>query len=322
MGKVKVKGAFKKSRLFWGFYILGAILLTIGIALMPLWKDKNVFWAGLGDKFFSIVLFVFIFTYITGVLVKQIIKEKYMPVKILTIFEAGFFFAIAIGCIMEFLNKASLVDSCVIVGAALWSRGFVYIVKAYLYKHEKDDKYPLWMLIVSVGLVSIGSIMMVNKLFTDELIVWIVASLLVLASILCFIIGLIMKPAKDKAKLQKKKDKKKQKKLEKKNKKEQEKLEKKEQEKQQSLPEPVKQIEEPKKQIEAPKSSDEPKADKSKENKSDEPKKAEDVTAKETEAKSLPSIEEKKDDAPSESKKSKKAYYNKDSQNAAVQEEQ
>jgi hypothetical protein len=46
------------------------------------------------------------------------------------------------------------------------------------------------MLIVSVGLVTLGSIMMVNKLFTDELIVWIVASALIVASICCFVMAL------------------------------------------------------------------------------------------------------------------------------------
>lgn len=287
MENKKVKKSIRKTRLYWSFYVLSAILLLVGIALMPFWKGKNVFWAGLGDRFFSIVLFVFIFTYITGFLIKQMIRERNMSIKILTIFEAGFFFAIAVGCIMQFFNQASLVDSCTIVGAALWSRGFVYIVKAYLFKHDNEDRYPLWMLIVSVGLVTLGSIMMVKQLFPDELIVWIVAVALVLAAICCFVLAILMKPKPDKEKLKLKKEKRDKRIADKKEKKNQKKLAKKNKAK---LPEAKKELEE---------SKEDSKKETVKAKKEDaEPEKKEPVKAKE-------SVKDKEDEKAKASTKAK-----------------
>ena len=189
----------KNKRLFWVFFVFSAITLALGVALLPIWNGTNVFWESWGYDFFSLILFFIIFVYIVGFLLKQIIREKKIAVKILTVFEAGFFFAIAIGCIMEQFDLVSVVGPCTIVGAALWSRGFVYIVKAYLCKHDESDKYPLWMLIVSVGLVTLGTIMMANDdVFTTNHIVWAVSCVLILVAVIFLALGFISKPKVDK----------------------------------------------------------------------------------------------------------------------------
>lgn len=189
----------KNKRFYWIFFVLSASFLLLGVALLPLWRETNVFWKSWGSDFFNFILFGIIFVYIAGYLIRQMLREKKLTIKVLTIFEAGFFFAIAIGCIMEQFTDVSVTGPCTIVGAALWSRGFVYIVKAYLCKHDESDKYPLWMLIVSVGLVTLGSVMMVKPIFDDELVVWIVAVALLLAALVFFIFGFISKPKPDKA---------------------------------------------------------------------------------------------------------------------------
>ncbi len=189
----------RNKKLFWMFYILSIITLVLGIALLPLWAGTGVIWESLGNDFFSMILFCIILVYILGFLIKQIIKEKKVAVKILTVFEAGFFFAIAIGCIMEQFDLVSVVGPCTIAGAALWSRGFVYIVKAYLCKHDESDKYPLWMLVVSVGLVTLGSIMMTQEIFSVGHIVWAVSVILIFIAIMFFFLGIISKPKIDKA---------------------------------------------------------------------------------------------------------------------------
>ncbi len=208
----------KNKRFYWAFYLLSLISLLLGVALLPVWENTDVVWKDLGAKLISMILFVIIMAYILGYLIKQIIREKKITIKILTVFEAGFFFAIAIGCIMEQFNMVSVVGPCTIVGAAIWSRGFVYIVKAYLCKHEKSDKYPLWMLVLSVGLVTLGTIMMTREIFTTRHIVWFSACLLIFAALVFFVFGFTSKPKVDKAlkKEQKKlkKAKKEQKKLE------------------------------------------------------------------------------------------------------------
>jgi signal transduction histidine kinase len=189
----------KNKRFYWAFYLLSLISLVLGVALLPVWEKTDVVWKDLGTNLISMILFFIIIVYIVGYLIKQIIREKKITIKILTVFEAGFFFAIAIGCIMEQFNMVSVVGPCTIVGAAIWSRGFVYIVKAYLCKHEKTDKYPLWMLVFSVGLVTLGTIMMTKEIFTTRHIVWFSAGLLIVAALVFFVFGVISKPKVDKA---------------------------------------------------------------------------------------------------------------------------
>ena len=205
----------KNKRFFWIFYILFIFTLALGVALLPVWAGTGVFWENLGNDMFSMILFFIIIVYILGFLIKQIIKEKKVTVKILTVFEAGFFFAIALGCIMEQFNLVTVVGPCTIVGAALWSRGFVYIVKAYLCKHDKGDKYPLWMLVISVGLVTLGSIMMTKTIFSTHHIVLAVSAILILVAIIFLFLGIISKPKIDKAVKKLKREQKKLKKQEK-----------------------------------------------------------------------------------------------------------
>ncbi len=202
----------KKSRIprnkkfYWAFFVLSALSLCLGVALLPVWENTNVIWKDLGTKLFSMILFFIILVYILGFLIKQIVREKKTTIKILTVFEAGFFFAIALGCIMEQFNMVSVVGPCTIVGAAIWSRGFVYIVKAYLCKHEKSDKYPLWMLIFSVGLVTLGTIMMTKEIFSSRDIVWFVACFVILMAIIFLVLGFASKPKVDKALKKQKKE--------------------------------------------------------------------------------------------------------------------
>ena len=195
----------RNKKFYWAFYLLSLICFVVGAMLLPIWENTDVVWKDLGTKIISMILFAMIIFYILGYLIKQIIREKKVTIKILTVFEAGFFFAIAIGCIMEQFNMASVVGPCAIVGASIWSRVFVYIVKAYLCKHEKTDKYPLWMLIFSVGLVTLGTIMMVKPIFTTLHIVWFSACTLLFAALVFFIFGMVSKPKVDKALLKEQK---------------------------------------------------------------------------------------------------------------------
>lgn len=196
----------KNKKLFWVFFIFSALLLGLGGALLPVWKDTDVLWKDLGDKFFSLILSIVIIVYIIGYLMKQIIRESKVAIKILTVFEAGFFFAVAVGSFMQYFDSASIGGPSTIVGIAFWSRGFVYIVKAYLCKHEEDDKYPLWTLILSIGLVSLGSVMIANKMFTTEHVVWVVSITLIVVGFIMFCLGIISKPKVDKIALALKKE--------------------------------------------------------------------------------------------------------------------
>ena len=189
----------KNKRFYWLFFIFGIAFALLGASLIPVWAESNLPWKNLGNDFFSLIFFFIILVYIVGYLFKQIVREKKVTVKILTVFEAGFFSAIAIGCIMEQYDMVSVVGPCTIVGAALWLRGFVYIVKAYLCKHDEGDKYPLWMLIVSVGLVTLGSVMITKDIFEVYHILWATGVILIITGLILFVLGFVSKPKVDKA---------------------------------------------------------------------------------------------------------------------------
>lgn len=203
----------KNKKFFWVFFVLSALSLLVGVALLPAWKNVDVIWNTLSEKSFSLILCSIIMVYIIGFLIRQVIREPKTPVKILTVFEAGFFFAIAIGCVLQFANLVDIADACTIIGAAVWSRGIVYIVKAYLCKHEESDSYPLWMLILSIGLVTLGTIMISSSMiyhrpvFGHEHLVWFVAISLILGSFVFMTFGIISKPKKKKKEAPKKDEK-------------------------------------------------------------------------------------------------------------------
>ncbi|MBO5374246.1 MAG: hypothetical protein J6A54_02200 [Clostridia bacterium] len=205
----------RNKKFFWIFFVLSAIFLGLGVMLLPVWENTSLPWNDFGARFFSLIFSIIIIFYIVGYLFKQIFKEQKTAIKILTVFEAGFFFAVAIGSIMQYFDSASIGGPGTIVGIAFWSRGFVYIVKAYLCKHEENDEYPLWMLIFSVGLVSLGSIMIANTLFTTSLVIWVVAITLLVVALIFLVFGFVSKPKVDKALKALKKEQKKIKKQEK-----------------------------------------------------------------------------------------------------------
>lgn len=189
----------KNKKFFWLFFIFGIGFAVLGTSLIPVWAGTNLPWESLGNDFFSLIFSLIILVYIVGYLFKRIALEKKVAVKILTVFEAGFFSAIAIGSIMEQYDMVSVAGPCTILGAALWLRGFVYIVKAYLCKHDESDRYPLWMLIVSVGLVTLGSVMITKNIFEVYHILWATGVILIITGIILFVLGFVSKPKVDKA---------------------------------------------------------------------------------------------------------------------------
>lgn len=205
----------RNKKYYWVFFVLSLAFLVLGVALLPTWREADVFWNSLGTKYFNLIFFFIVILYIIGYLMRQIIRERKVAIKILTVFEAGFFFAVALGSIMQHFQDAVIGGTAAIVGIAFWSRGFVYIVKAYLCKHDEIDKYPLWMLILSIGLVSLGSVMIANRMFTPTLVIWIVSCLLILLAGVFLTFGFVSKPEVDKAMKAYKKEQKKLKKQEK-----------------------------------------------------------------------------------------------------------
>lgn len=199
----------RNKKFFWMFFVIGTLLLLLGGALLPVWSNVDVPWKDFGTRLFSLIFFFVILIYIIGYLLRQIIRESKTAIKILTVFEAGFFFAVAIGSILQYFDSASIGGPGTIVGMAFWSRGFVYIVKAYLCKHEEGDKYPLWTLILSIGLVSLGSVMIANKLFSITHVVWVVSVTILLVGAFMILLGFISKPKVDKALLALKREQKK-----------------------------------------------------------------------------------------------------------------
>ena len=93
----------QKSKYFWAYIVVGALLMIASIMLMPFWAHvaPDLFFANWGGNFIKIVIAGVLFLYLFGYLFKKILAAKITVVKVLTIVEFALLALIAIGCIVS-----------------------------------------------------------------------------------------------------------------------------------------------------------------------------------------------------------------------------
>lgn len=188
----------KKTKLFWGYWILAVILLVLGIFLMPIWSKQDVFWNNWWRTgvylFIALIICLYLFTF----LVKKVRSGGNGTVKVLTIIEFILLGIIGLACIFIAIPsiRASLpaitTDACRIIGLAFYLRGVVEIFRAY-YNHDKSN-YPVWWLIIVIAFVTIGVWMFLQPFFSNITIAWILAVLVLIFAVIFLIDGFLAKP--------------------------------------------------------------------------------------------------------------------------------
>ena len=191
----------KDNKLFWLYIVIGIVFILFGAILVPLWK--NVEWApwkNWSTTIVNLIIAVFLSIYLFGFLVKKITRTRGQTLKILTIIEFVLLLLVDLYLILgqwiPALNIIPVNGACAITGLALWIRGCVEVFRAYFYRKDTNENYPIWWLCIALGFVSIGMWMLVKPFISNETITWIFVCLFFVLGICSIAYGIYSKPSK------------------------------------------------------------------------------------------------------------------------------
>ena len=183
-----------KTKFFWIYIVVGAILMIASVMFMPFWKDiaPDLFFANWGENFVKIVIAVVLMFYLFGYLIKKVASANIAVEKVLTVIEFVILFLIALGCIISQFVVFSF-DISIILALAFWMRGTVEIVRAYYY-NGTGDKYPIYKVIISILLVTLGGIIIASKFISTKMAIWVATGVAFIFSLIIFILGFYKNP--------------------------------------------------------------------------------------------------------------------------------
>jgi uncharacterized membrane protein HdeD (DUF308 family) len=159
--------------------VLGIVFILAAILFAPIWSFwDGCPWKNWGQDIVNLLIAACIITYLVLYLSKKLTHGKRV-IKVLTIVEFALLSLIALGCIFsqfDFLIKVS--GACKIFGVALWTRGSIELFRAYFYRADSKEIYPVWYLGVSIAMVTLGTYCFAKPFIQDIALVWIFVSLL------------------------------------------------------------------------------------------------------------------------------------------------
>mgnify|MGYP003312179785 CR=1 FL=1 len=166
--------------------IIGTISVLAALIFAPIWNWwEGCPWRVWGTKIIDILVAALIVCYLVFFLFKQVKKSTKQVIKVLTIVEFALLSLIALGCIFRQFNVIKVDEASQIFALALWTRGVIEIFRAYYYRADSKEVYPLWFLGISIVLVTFGTWCFVKPFIQDIVILWIfVASLFVVGTLL------------------------------------------------------------------------------------------------------------------------------------------
>ena len=184
----------KKSKYFWAYIVVGALLMIASIMFMPFWKSvaPDLFFASWGEKFVKIVISCVLFIYLIAYLLKKLVNTKIKAVKILSIIEFVALSLIALSCIISQFATFYL-EVSLILALAVWMRGAVELVRAYCYD-KAIEKYPVYKLIIAILLATFGGYLFATKVITAQMILWTATIIALIFSIIIFVLGFYKNP--------------------------------------------------------------------------------------------------------------------------------
>lgn len=190
----------KKSKLFWLYFSIGALILILSFMLMPIWASagKWCFFKSWGTSIINIIICAFILMYLFFFLLKKITKKSNGTIKALTIIEFVILALIAVGCVLQQFKIINIGGACSILGLALWCRGTTEVFRAYYHQKEGNDKYPIWWLCISIVFLTLGVYLFANPIFQDIHLLWAFDILLVMIAATLIVVGCCSKPIKKK----------------------------------------------------------------------------------------------------------------------------
>lgn len=188
------KLSFKKTKLFWLYIVAGTILFLGAILLAPFWQSTSVPFKDWGAMIVNITMGVALALYLIFYLAKKLLIASNSKIQLLTIIEFIVLTVIALGCFLAQFNILRITQPCMILGIALWARGAIEIVRAYLYRGTADSKYPAWLLVVAIAMVTIGTYIIAAPFFTALHLQWIIVCAIFVFGAFMIYYGIKVKP--------------------------------------------------------------------------------------------------------------------------------
>ena len=171
--------------------ILGALCLLTAVLFAPIWSWWNKCpWKDWGNQILYILIAAIIVAYLALYLFKKVRHANTRVIQVLTIVEFSILSLIALGCIFSQFNIINIKGACQIFGLALWSRGVVEIFRAYYYRSDTKEVYPVWYLAISIAMVTFGTYCVAKPFISDIVILWLFVSALIVCGLLLLVIGI------------------------------------------------------------------------------------------------------------------------------------
>ncbi len=196
--KKSKKLVIKKTKLFPLYWIIGAILLVLGIFLLPVWGDSDVFWKTWSNEAVSLVLFGILIFLIVMMIIK-IDKNQEKVIKSVRITEIALLLVLAILCALDYFGLISFMKPGNAIGFLVWLRGSMMIINCFYTYKDRRPKYLILYLILSILVISFGTYLLVSGIQTI-IFSWIIAVLVIAVSLFLIIVGAIAIPEKKKTK--------------------------------------------------------------------------------------------------------------------------
>ena len=176
---------------------LGVISLIIALLFAPIWNFwESCPWGAWGKQIVNILIAICIICYLVLYLAKKVKGPAKRAIKVLTIVEFALLSLIALGCIFSQFKIINIQGACQIFGLALWTRGSTEIFRAYYYRADSKEIYPVWYLAISIALVSFGVWCFAKPFIQDVAILWIFVTTLLICGILLLSLGINNKKKK------------------------------------------------------------------------------------------------------------------------------
>ena len=171
--------------------IVGSISVLAAIIFAPIWNWwTNCPWGTWGTQIIDILVATLIVLYLALFLFKKIKRATKQAIKVLTIVEFALLALIALGCIFRQFNIIQVNEASQIFALALWTRGTVELFRAYYYRSDTKEVYPVWYLGVSIAMVTLGTYFFAKPLIKDIAVLWIFVAVLATFGLLLLVIGI------------------------------------------------------------------------------------------------------------------------------------
>lgn len=188
--------SIKKTKFFWLYHMLGILMILAAVILAPFWSDVDIFFSSWGEKTVSFMIAFAIALYLIFYLAKKIKASPNQTILVLTIVEFILLMVIALGSVLSQFDILKIQSPSQIIALALWLRGVVEIVRAYYYRRDIEEAYPIIQLVIAIAMVTLGTYLFARPFISAEVLQWILCAIILILGCVFIFVGAKAKPRK------------------------------------------------------------------------------------------------------------------------------